>query len=357
MLRPEEIELIHREIDGESTPQDRVAFQALVARQPEARTLAAELRELAALLGKVEQRAPPPGLRPAVLDALREQSRTSPETASAGDAVHTLIQWFVFQLRSANIRMEQVMTTKRKLVMGSTMVAAVAVIAALLTGYPPTGSEGGTMGGLQKDGEGEIAGVQQASRFRNKAVTERDVTIGNPEVQLLFQNDKILSLVKSDVFREAMRNDAFRELQANDAFRGLMASEAYRGLQANDAFRELAANDAFARLQASDAFARLQANEKYRTVLASDAFRTVMSNNAMREAMATDAFRTVMANDAFRQAMSNDAFRTVMANDAFRTVLANDAYRQLNANETFRSLSRSQAASEAFMSEAMRIQP
>jgi hypothetical protein len=48
--------------------------------------------------------------------------------------------------------MEQVMTTKGKLVMGSTMVAAVAVIAALLTGYPPTGSEGGTMGGLQKDG-------------------------------------------------------------------------------------------------------------------------------------------------------------------------------------------------------------
>ena len=198
MLGPDEVELIHREIDGESTPQDRVAFQALVARHPEARTLAAELREIDALLGKVEQRDPPPGLRPAVLDALREHSRASPETASAGDAVHALVQWFVVQLRSATIRMENVMIPKRSLAIGSIMVAAVAVIGVLVTGYPPTGREGGTMGGLQNDGGDTIAGVQQASRFRNTAVTERDVTLANPEVQVIFQNHQILSLVKSD---------------------------------------------------------------------------------------------------------------------------------------------------------------
>jgi hypothetical protein len=292
MLRPEEIELVHREIDGESTPQDRVAFQALVARQPEARALAAELRELAALLGKVEQRDAPPGLRPAVLEALRQRSRTAPATASPADAVQTVIQWFVLQLKSVTIRMEQVMITKRKLVMGSTMVAAVAVIAALLTGYPPTGREAGTMGGLQKDGDNAIAGVQQAARFRNKAVTERDITLGNPEVQLLLQNDKILRLVKSDVFRESLRNDNFRELQSSEAFRELTANPAYRELTANPAYRELTANP---------------------------------------------------------------ASRELTANPAFRELTANPAYRELQANETFRSLSRSQSASEAFLSQAMRL--
>ena len=282
MLRPEEIELIHREIDGESTPEDHVAFQALVARQPEARALAAELRELAALLGKVEQRPPPAGLRAAVLDTLRERERTASATASPGDAVQTLIQWFVLQLKSATIRMEQVMNTKRKLVMGSTMVAAVAVIAALLTGYPPKGNEAGTMGGLEKDGGDAIAGVQQASRFRNKAVTERDITLGNPEVQLLFQNDQILRLVKSDVFREALRNNNFRELQASDAFRELTVNQAFRELQANPAYRELQANPAYRELQANPAYRELQANPAYRELQANPAFRELQANPALR---------------------------------------------------------------------------
>ena len=329
MLRPEEIELVHREIDGESTPEDHVAFQALVARQPEARTLAAELRELAVLLGKVEQRAPPPGLRAAVLDALRERSRTAPATASPADAVQTLIQWFVLQLKSATIRMEQVMTTKRKLVMGSTMVAAVAVIAALLTGYPPTGTEGGTMGGLQKDGDDAIAGVQQASRFRNKAVTERDITLGNPEVQLLFQNDQILRLVKSDVFREAMKNGAFRELQSNDALRELQGNPAYRELQGIQAYRELQANPAYRELQA---------------------------NPAYRELQGMQAFRELQGMQAFRELQGMQAFRELQGMQAFRELQGNDAYRLLQANETFRSLSRSQAASEAFLTQAMRFE-
>jgi hypothetical protein len=319
MLRPEEIELIHREIDGESTPHDRVAFQALVERQPEARALAAELRDLAALLGKVEQRDPPPGLRPAVLEALRQQSRSDPETASPADAVHALVQRFVLQLRSVTIRMEQLMITKKALVLGSTMVAAVAVVAAVLTGYPPTGREAGTMGGLQKN-EGEaIAGVQQASRFRNKAVTERDITLGNPEVQLLLQNDKILRLVKSDVFRESLRNDNFRELQSSEAFRELTANPAYRELTANPAYRELTANPAF------------------------------------RELTANPAYRELTANPAYRELTANPAFRELTANPAFRELTANPAYRELQANETFRSLSRSQSASEAFLNQAMRL--
>ena len=365
MLRPEEIELVHREIDGESTPHDRVAFQALVARQPEARALAAELRELAALLGRVEQRDPPPGLRPAVLEALRQRSRSVPETASTGDAVHALVQRFVLQLRSATIRMEHLMITKRTLVLGSTLVAAVAVVAAVLTGYPPTGREAGTMGGLQSDSGEKIAGVQQAARFRNKAVTERDVALGSPAVQLLFQNDKILSLVKSDVFREAMKNDAFRELQSSDAFRNLMASDAYRQLQANPAYRELQANPAYRELQGNPAFRELQANQAsrelqasqaYRELQGNQAFRELQGNQAFRELQGNQAFRELASNQAFRELMANQAFRELQANQAFRELMSNDAYRQLQANETFRSLSRSQAATEAFLTQAMRVQ-
>jgi hypothetical protein len=338
MLGSREIELIHREIDGENTPQDSVAFQALVARNPEAHALAAELRELAALLGKVEQRAAPPGIRPAVLEALREHSCPSPETASAGNAVHSPVQSFVFQLRSATIRMEKVMMTKRKLVLGTTMAAAVAVIAALLSGYPPTGLEVGTMGGRDDSAGEAIAGVQQASRFRNKAVTERDVTLGNPEVQLLFQNHEILNLVKSDEFRRAMRDDAFRNLQSDEAFARLQHDEAFARLQSNEVFRGLLRSDEYRSLNAREAYARM---------LKSEAFRNLQSN---------EAYRAVLSSDVFRQSMENDVFRTVMANEVFARVMAKDAYRQLNSSDVFRTASRSQAASELFLNEAMRAQ-
>ena len=109
--------------------------------------------------------------------------------------------------------------TKKAVLIGSAVAAVVIVAAGIVTGFPPVGRDGGTIGG-----------VQPAARYHGKVMTEADVSLKNPEIQALFQNDQILHLVQSDVFRQVMQNQAFREL---------LASDAYRQLQANDAYRQL----------------------------------------------------------------------------------------------------------------------
>ena len=390
MLTQDQVDLIHREIDGENSPVETSAFQALVEREPEARALAAELRALAGVFRQVEEREPPPRLRQAILEQVTQgpAAQASPGSTSARGAgfARAVIRRVAVQWGVLITGMEEAMFTKKGLILGTTAVAAVAIVGALVVGYPPSGGEVGTIGA----GSDSISGVQQASRYRGRSMSAADVSLSNPEIQTLFQNHEILSLVKSDVFRSAMRDDAFRSLQSNDAFRSLMsndafralmatdafralmnnqayrslmANEAYRSLMAQDAFRALLAQDAFRALQSSDAMRALQANEAYRSLqsneafralMSSDAFRAAMSSDAFRAAMANDAFRAAMSSDAFRSAMSNDAFRAAMANDAFRSLMANDAFRALQASDAFRALSRNAQASEAFLSEAMR---
>ena len=309
MLSRDQIELIHQEIDGANTPEGSAAFRSLMEKDPEARALAAELRQVAGLFDQVGEREPPPQLRRAILDALPQQAPASPGTETAWMTPRTIMRWAVGNLRLGTERMEEAIMTKKTMLMGGSAVAIVVVIAWILTGFPP-GSRGA----------GTIGGVEQAARYHGRAMTEADVSLKNPEIQALFQNDQILNLVRSDVFREVMASDAFRQAMASDAFRQAMANDAFRQAMANDAFRQAMANDAF------------------------------------RQAMASDAFRQAMASDAFRQAMASDAFRQAMANDAFRQVMASDAFRQLQSAEAFRSLSQSQMLSQAFMREAMHMQ-
>jgi len=132
MLRPEQIELIHQEIDGESTPESSAAFRALVERDPEARAMAGELREIVALLGRVEQRPTPPQLRHAIVAAL-QAARPSP-AASRWMSLHAFVRWSKSQVRTATTRMEESMMTRKALLIGCTVVAAVAVIAVAVIG-------------------------------------------------------------------------------------------------------------------------------------------------------------------------------------------------------------------------------
>jgi hypothetical protein len=389
MLTDDQIELIHREIDGENSPVETAAFHALVERDLQARALHRELAALANVFHHVEEREPPQRLRQEILGAMgqRPEAHAPSEREPMWVVVAEATRWVGVQWAKVTTLMEETMLTKKGLVLGTTTIAAVAIVGALVVGYPPSGGEVGTIGGGSGD---TISGVQQASRYRGRSMSAADVTLSNPEIQALFQNHEILKLVQSDVFRSAMKNEAFRELQSNEAYRQLMASdayrqllaseayrelmnsEAYRELMASEAYRELLANESFRQLQAQDAFRQmqsseamralqandafraLQANESFRELMATDAFRAAMASEAFRAAMANEAFRAAMNSEAFRAAMANEAFRAAMANDAFRQLMANDAFRQLQASESFRALSRSAAASEAFLTEAMR---
>jgi hypothetical protein len=378
MLSPEQVELIHEAIHGTTTPADRAAFQLLVDRNAEARALADRLRELETVLGDVEDESPPAHLRARILDAL--PARASP-VPSFWMVVKSFVPESLLKFSFPTLRMEESMASKKGILIGSTAVAAVAIIVAGFMGYPPANGVLGTIGSGDTTG---MAGVQQAGRYRGAKISEKDITLANPEIQVIFQNHEVLNLINSDAFRAAMKSEAFRMLQSNDAFRMLLADDAFRNLMASDEFRALQANEAFRGLQENEAFRAAMSSEAMRAaqrsaqraaqnsdaaraaqreLLNSDAFRSLQDNEAFRALKENDAFRAVLSNDAFRAAMSsdamraamaNDAFRAVMANDAFRAVMAKDAYRALQSAEMFRAVSRSAQLSDEFMRQAQR---
>src|SRR5215831_5151797 len=173
MLNTDQIELIQREIDGANTPEDSARVRALVAADPEAQALLAELREVGQLFERVGERAPPPRLKQGILAALQTPHVEMPQSIS---------RWFAVLLQSTTERLEEMIMTKKAILIGATAVAIVIVGAYLVTGYPSLGGAAGTIGG------DPISGVQQASRYHGRALTQADVTLDNPQIAALFQN-------------------------------------------------------------------------------------------------------------------------------------------------------------------------
>lgn len=310
MLSDRELELIHGDVDGALSTTEQAALDQLLRTNPEAAALSNDLHRLNAVFARVPERAPATTFVP-----------ERPVVQRPRPSLFTL----------AVQRLEEVLMSRKLFLIGATTVAIIAVVAGAILPFPPTGQEVGTIGGTEP-GSSEIGGVQKADRYRGRSMSEKDVSISNPEIATLFQNHDILTLVKSDAFRETMKSDAFRVLQANDAFRAMAASDAFR----------VAMN--------SDAFARLQQSEAYRVALAKEASNA----EAFRMVMANDAFRAMAANESFRMLMANESFRVLMASDAFRRVAANDAFRVLQNSEAFRSMARNAQLSELFLTEASR---
>lgn len=333
MLSRDQIELIQREIfldeGGANTPGDSARVRALLAADPEAQALAAELYQVASALERVGERAPPPRLKQAILAAVQTPHVERPQSIN---------RWFAVLLQSTTERMEEMVMTKKAILIGATAVAAVIVGAYFATGFPPLGGAAGTIGD-------SISGVQQAARYHGRALTQADVTLDNPQVAALFQNHDILALVKSDAFHSLMANQAFRELQQNNAFRAILATEAFRNVMASDAYREVMMSDAYRELMQNDAAREAQ----------SQAWRELQANAAFQALQANASFRALEANQTFRAMQSNVSFQSLMASSAFQSVMANEAMRTLQASETFRAVAQNAQLSQAFMNEAMRI--
>jgi hypothetical protein len=305
MLKPDQIELIQREIDGVNTPEESALFRSLM---------------------EVE---PPVHLRRAIL-------------ASLPKPVHSI--------RSQLRLITEALMSRRTMIYAGAGVAIVILIVSAVADFPPLGGTAGTMG--------DPPGVQQAARYRGRTMTAADVTLDNPEVKALLQNDQILRLVKSDVFRDVMNNESFRELQSSEAYQQLMSTEAFRELQSSEAYQQLMATESFRELQSSEAYQQLMSSAAYREAKSSEAYQQLMSSEAFRELQSSEAFRELRSNEAYQQLMSSESFRELqsseafqqlMSTEAFRELQSNELFRDLQSNEMFRAVSRDARLSEAFM--------
>jgi hypothetical protein len=331
MLTRDQVEGIQHEIDGANSPADSARVRALVAADPEAQALLAELREVTQLFERVEERAPPPRLKQAIVAAVQTPHVEMPQSIS---------RWFAVLLQSTTERLEEMVMSKKAILIGATAVAILIVGAYAVTGFPPFSGAAGTIGD-------SISGVQPAARYHGRALTPGDVTLDNPQIAALFQNHEVLNLVKSDAFREVMKNDAFRGLQQNDAFRAILATAAFRNVLQSDAYREVMTSDAYREVMKSDVSREAQSTQ---------AWRELQANAAFRELQANASFKALEANQSFRAMQSNASFQALMASNAFQSVMANEAMRVLQASAAFHSLAQNAQLSDAFLSEANRFQ-
>src|SRR5512141_1724820 len=131
MLTKYQLELIHREIDGENTPEASAEVRELVATQPEALTLMTSLQSLDALFREVPSREPPPSLRHALYAAM-----SANQTAGhAQGSMQTITRWAAQQWNGVSNFMEELMSTKKVLLVATTAVAVIAIIGHSLVGY------------------------------------------------------------------------------------------------------------------------------------------------------------------------------------------------------------------------------
>lgn len=93
MLTKYQFELIHREIDGENTPEASAEVRELVATQPEALTLMTNLQSLDSLFREVPYREPPPRVRQAIYKAMSLHPRASPRAGHAQGTTQTITRW------------------------------------------------------------------------------------------------------------------------------------------------------------------------------------------------------------------------------------------------------------------------
>lgn len=91
MLNRDQIELIHREIDGANTPEESAAVRSLIEENPEAKALEASLRDIAALFDSVGEREPPRHLKQAILDALPQQAPAPSGWVALGNPLKAIV--------------------------------------------------------------------------------------------------------------------------------------------------------------------------------------------------------------------------------------------------------------------------
>src|SRR5438477_2601506 len=139
MLTEYQLELIHREIDGENTPEASAEVRELVESHPEALMLMTNLQSLDALFREIPYREPPPGAREAISRAMSLNPRASPRAGQAQGTTQTINRWATQQWNGISNFMGELMLTKKVLLGATTAVATIAIIGYAVVGYPPSG--------------------------------------------------------------------------------------------------------------------------------------------------------------------------------------------------------------------------
>lgn len=221
----------------------------------------------------------------------------------------------------------------KKILWGVTGIAAAAIIAFAVFGYPPAipGTEG-TVGA--------------AKRYQGSQMTSDDVGVGTDVIQDFMQSETFDYLLKNPDTRSALHAAVTHEALANvlsdaEAIKTLASPEAVRLFSqaeladalADPELRVLFARaDVQAMLASAELRASLAANAK--VALASPEARVLAQADALK-ALAAPKALALFANPAFAQALAEPNLRMMFAQDAMVKALADPGLVRLFARSEF----------------------
>jgi len=198
------------------------------------------------------------------------------------------------------------MNRKTMFVLAAVVLGAAVILYVSTSDYPAQPDDVvGTIG----TGDGDrIAGVEQAQRYRTQQIGDEAVTLDNPEIQELLQDDEVIRLIQNPEFQRAMASEELR--------RALMSESLQRAV-----------------LQAefSTALGRFEAQK----LDATSFNRQELQQFANRIFPNADLARLVMENESLAKVfISNEPFALAVAgNEAFaRELLASQDLQRMFSN-------------------------
>lgn len=260
-------ELIDGEIDGTNEPDDAQQLARALETDPALADRLEAHRRAARALRAAEQAEPPAGLAESVMDTLRH-----------GAAARQLsIVGRVLGFRAPRIAMpvtrRQEWTggeamTSRKVLLGIAAAAVIAIGYFAVRGFPPVGP-------------GAEGTVGAAKRYQSSQINDRDVVIGDAQLQDVLQSDAFNKLISDPAARKAVASDAFQKALADSALREALGNQAIRDALGSQAMRDALGNQAI-----RDALG----NQAVRDALGSQAMRDALNSQAMRDRLGDQAY-------------------------------------------------------------------
>jgi hypothetical protein len=237
--------------------------------------------EVSTMLNDLPQVDPPASLAPTVMSTIAEHTKapvTQPQVT--------------FMRRGS--------TMAKKVLWSVAAVAAVALVALRVAGYPPVE-------------EGTEATIGAAQRYQAPQIAAADVKVDDQQFQSFLQSDLFRQLVNDKAAQEALKNENLQRALSDMNVRNALSNEVVRTAISNNAVmwaRYTANNDVIAnlRLDAKN-LAILQA-----ALNASPALVAAISNVNIADAIANSNLALVLANSEAMVAVSNRAVLDAMFN-------------------------------------------
>jgi hypothetical protein len=211
---------------------------------------------------------------------------------------------------------------------GILVVAVVAICYFAFVGSPPS----------ESDMQGAIGA---ADKYRAEQMSDEDVSLDNPELQALLQDDEVIKLLQDDNFQKMLADDDFCRAIAGDEV-ALFTSEskfigdmAVDGGQVSKQYAEVMANEEMKKFLLKDNIARLisvfdpQNELSYQAAIyaiSSEVSRDIISNDKMRRNLAesVETFKSYADSKAYNDLMSVNVMKMALADDNIRRMLVSE---------------------------------